>query len=59
VQARKAAGHTKLDMTMLHRQTEDDRERDQVGKILDQIGVPKKGPRKEELKAMKATGTIQ
>jgi len=44
---------------MLYRQTEDDRERDHVGKILDQIGVPKKGPRKEELKAMKATGTIQ
>jgi hypothetical protein len=46
-------------MTMLYTQTEDERERAHVGKILDRIGIPKKGPRREELKAMKAAGTVQ
>jgi integrase len=59
VEAMKAAGHTKLDMTMLYTQTEDDREREHVGRILDRIGIPKKGPQKEELRTMKAKGAVQ
>ena len=59
VEAQKAGGWTQLDMTMLYTQTEDHRERDHVGRILDRLRVPNKGPQKEELKAMKAAGTIQ
>ena len=53
VEAQKAAGHSSLDMTMLYTQTEDDRERQHVGGILERLGVAKKEPPKEELQAMK------
>jgi hypothetical protein len=41
VEAQKAAGHTSLDMTMLYTQTEEQREREHVGKILERLGVSK------------------
>jgi integrase len=59
VEAQKAAGHSSLDMTMLYTQTEDDRERDHVGRILERLGVAKKEPPKEELQAMKTAGGVQ
>jgi integrase len=59
VEAQKAAGHSSLDMTMLYTQTEDDRERDHVGRILERLGVAKKEPPKEELQSMKTSGGVQ
>ena len=58
VEAQKAAGHTSLDMTMLYTQTEPERERQHVGRILDRLGVAKKQPPKEELQAMKTSGGV-
>jgi integrase len=59
VEAQKAAGHTSLDMTMLYTQTEDQREREHVGKILERLGISKKPLTPEELQAMKARGGVQ
>jgi integrase len=59
VEAQKAAGHTSLDMTMLYTQTEDQREREHVGKILERLGVSKKPPSMEELKTMNVRGGLQ
>lgn len=38
VEAQKQAGYTSLDMTMLYSQTDEDRERERVSKILDHLG---------------------
>ena len=58
VEAQKAAGHSSLDMTMLYTQTEDERERDHVGRILERLGVVKKKPLQEDLNAMKASAGV-
>lgn len=58
VEAQKAAGHTSLDMTMLYTQTEDERERDQVGRILERLGVAKKAPTPDQLEKMKPQGAV-
>jgi integrase len=59
VEAQKAAGHTSLDMTMLYTQTEDQREREHVDKILKRLGISKKHPSAEELKTMKVRAEVQ
>jgi integrase len=60
VEAQKAAGHTSLDMTMLYTQTEDQREREHVGKILERLGVTGKTKASEvELRTMDAPGGVQ
>jgi hypothetical protein len=46
-------------MTFLYAQTEDDREREHVGRILERLGVAKKKPAKEKLQAMKTTCGVQ
>ena len=56
-EAQKQAGHTSLDMTMLYTQTETERERDQVARILDHLGRTKKSI--ENLGSMNAPGGIQ
>lgn len=56
VEAQKAAGHTSLDMTMLYTQTEAQREREHVEKILDRLGMGKK---EGQLDSMAAQGGIQ
>lgn len=58
VEAQKAAGHASLDMTMLYTQTEEQREREHVGKILERLGVGK-SPASEELKSMEPRGGVQ
>lgn len=60
-EAQKQAGHTSLDMTMLYTQTEEEREREQVGKILEHLGRAKKTATKatENLERMKAAGGVQ
>jgi integrase len=55
VEAQKAAGHTSLDMTMLYTQTEIQREREHVEKILDRLGMGKK---EVQLDSMAAQGGI-
>lgn len=59
IEAQKAAGHTSVDMTMLYTQTEDQREREHVGKILERLGVAKKAPSEEELQTMDPRGGVQ
>lgn len=59
VEAQKAAGHSSLDMTMLYTQTEQEREREHVGKILDRVGVQRMAPSGEELDKMKVHGRVQ
>ena len=56
--AQKQAGHTSLDMTMLYTQTEEEREREQINKILKLLGRATKPASKaiEKLERMKATG---
>jgi integrase len=56
-EAQKQAGHTFLDMTMLYTQTEQERERGQVTKILEHLGRAKK--RVENLDKMSAAGGVQ
>jgi len=56
LEAQKAAGHASLNMTMLYTQPEQDREREQVGRILEHLGRPATG---EKLAAMAAEGGIQ
>lgn len=60
-EAQKQAGHTSLDMTMLYTQTEEEREREQVSKILEHLGRAKKPAVKatENFEQMKAAGGIQ
>jgi integrase len=60
-EAQKQAGHTSLDMTMLYTQTEEEREREQVSKILEHIGRAKKTAAKaaETLERMTAAGGVQ
>lgn len=57
VEAQKAAGHTSLDMTMLYTQTEAQREREHVEKILDRLGMGKKEG--QQLNSIPAQGGIQ
>jgi integrase len=57
VEAQKQAGHTSLDMTLLYTQTEPEREREQVKRILEYLGRSKKRP--ENLEKMEATGGVQ
>jgi integrase len=59
VEAQKAAGHTSLDMTMLYTQTEEQREREHVGKILERLGVAKTPTSDLELQKMKPRGGVQ
>ena len=59
VEAQKAAGHTSLDMTMLYTQTEEQREREHVGKILERLGVAKTPMSDVELQKMKPRGGVQ
>ena len=54
---KKQAGHTSLDMTMLYTQTEQERERGQVNKILEHLGRAKK--RVENLDKMSVAGGVQ
>lgn len=56
VEAQKAAGHASLDMTMLYTQTEDDRERGQVEKILSHLGRKKS---EEDLSEIPTAGPVQ
>jgi integrase len=56
VEAQKAAGHASLDMTMLYTQTDGDREREQVGKILEHLGRVEND---ETLAEMKTEGSVQ
>jgi hypothetical protein len=57
VEAQKAAGHASLDMTMLYTQTEEQREREHAGGILDRLGVTKKAG--AQLDQMKTEGGVQ
>lgn len=59
VEAQKAAGHTSLDMTMLYTQTDEQRERDHVGKILERLGVAKTPASNAELQKMKPRGGVR
>jgi integrase len=60
VEAQKQAGHTSLDMTMLYSQTDEDREREQVSKILEHLGRDRKEAKPAaNLGAMAAAGGIQ
>jgi integrase len=56
-EAQKQAGHTSLDMTMLYTQTEQERERGQVTKILEHLGRAKKHVK--DLEKMSAAGGVQ
>ncbi len=51
IEAQKAAGHASLDMTYLYTQTDEAREREHVGRILDRLK-----PAAGELAAMKTSG---
>jgi len=55
VEAQKAAGHASLDMTMLYTQTEEEREREHVEKIMERLGMPTKKASVEGLRQMKTT----
>ena len=57
VEAQKQAGHASLDTTMLYTQTETEREREQVNRILDHLRRGKKQP--ENFAKMNATGGVQ
>lgn len=46
VEAQKAAGHSSLDMTMIYTQTEVEREREHLGKIIERLVLEKKRLRK-------------
>ena len=59
VEAQKAAGHSSLDMTMLHTQTETEREREHVKKILERIPTPGKAKSKTALQQMQAAAGVQ
>jgi integrase len=59
VEAQKAAGHASLDMTMLYTQTEEQREREHVGKIIERLGIAKRAASREELEGMSAQGGVQ
>ncbi len=54
IEAQKAAGHASLDMTFLYTQTDEAREREHVGRILDRLK-----PTGPELAQMKAEGGLQ
>jgi len=58
VEAQKAAAHTSLDMTMLCTQTEEPREREHVGKILERLGLAKTSALDLELQKMKPRGGV-
>ena len=57
IQAQKQAGHTSLDMTMLYTQTEQERDRGQVTKILEHLGRAKK--RVENLDKVSGAAGVQ
>jgi integrase len=59
VEAQKAAGHCSLDMTMLYTQTDAEREREHVKKILERIPTPGKARSKAALEQMKAAARVQ
>jgi hypothetical protein len=61
VEAQKQAGHTSLDITILYTQTEEERERQKVNKILEHLRRVKKPAAEavENLNQRKAAGSIQ
>jgi integrase len=59
VEAQKAAGHGSLDMTLIYTETEAQREREHVDKILERLGMVKKAPSKEELQNASVLGPVQ
>ena len=60
IEAQKAAGHASLDMTFLYTQTEEAREREHVGRILERLNASKPGASVPAvLAAMKAEGGVQ
>ena len=59
VEAQKAAGHASLDMTMLYTQTEEEREREHVEKIMERLGMTTKKTSGEDLQQMKTQGGVQ
>ena len=54
MEAQKAAGHASLDMTFLYTQTDEAREREHVGRILERVK-----PAVAELATLKAEGGVQ
>jgi integrase len=58
IEAQKAAGHASLDMTMLYTQTEETREREHVGRILERLNAGKPGA-PAALASMKTEGGVQ
>lgn len=61
-EAQKAAGHGSLDMTFVYTQTEDQREREHVGKIIERLGLvssSSQSPSPDQLQEMGASGGVQ
>lgn len=58
VEAQKAAGHSSLDMTMIYTQTEVEREREHLGKIIERLVLEKKRS-KVDLRSLSVVGAIQ
>ena len=54
-----AAGHGSLDMTFVYTLTEDDREREHVGKIIERLGLAKASTTTAQLEQMNTQGGIQ
>ena len=60
IEAQKAAGHASLDMTFLYTQTDEAREREHVGRILERLKpAAEVQPGTDELAKMQAEGGVQ
>jgi hypothetical protein len=60
-EAQKAAGHGSLDMTFLYTQTEEAREREHVGKIMERLGLSSSSTpaAQDGLEQMHVSGGVQ